>query len=72
MKRIVEAYVGPYPKSMFDPMPTVKVKYDDGEEETLFSFYPDEINFMSNEFIGLTRDEAGQLRHKRDVSYLQS
>lgn len=72
MKRIIEAYVGPYPTSFLDPMPTVKVKYNDGDEETLFSFYPDEISFTSNEFIGLTRDEAGQLRHKRDVAFLQS
>ena len=72
MRVITEAYVGPYPKSIFDEMPKVKVKYNDGDEETLFSFYPDEIDFCSAEFIGLTREQAGELHHNRDVTYLKS
>lgn len=60
------------PQGMFDPMPTVKVDYDDGTEETLFEFYPDEISFSESEFAGLTRESALELRHKKDVTYIQS
>lgn len=44
----------------------------DGKEERLFEYYPDEIFFLSDEFIGLTREEALELRHKKDIAYLQS
>jgi hypothetical protein len=57
---------------MFDPMPSVKVTYEDGSTETLFEFYPDELSFSASEFVGLTREEAMALRHKKDVSYIQS
>jgi hypothetical protein len=57
---------------MTDPMPEVTVVFDDGEESVkLFSYYPDEINFSAGEFIGLTEREARQLRHKKDLAYLQ-
>jgi hypothetical protein len=69
---IVKARVTAQPKSIFDPMPEVWVTYDDGEEEKLFSYYPDEISFDVHEFIGLTREGAFKLYHKKDVAYLQS
>ena len=72
MKKITKAEIGPMPKSMFDSMPEVKVEFDDGSKETLFSFYPDEINFSESEFIGLTEEQARGLRHKKDVAYLRS
>lgn len=71
-KVIKEAEIGPYPKELLDPMPEVRVTYGDGSEETLFSFYPDEIDFSPAEFTGLTKQEALQLRHLKDVKYLQS
>jgi len=72
VRKIKACTVGPMPKSLFDPMPSVKVTYDDESSETLFSYYPDEISFRESEFIGLTRDEAFALRHRKDVSFLQS
>lgn len=60
------------PEGMFDPMPKVTATFDDGSTEDLFSFYPDEISFSSAEFIGLTRSQALDLRHNKDVDYLQS
>jgi len=57
---------------MFDPMPEVVVTWEDGSVESLFEFYPDEIQFHPEEFVGLTREEAFQLRHRRDVAWLQS
>lgn len=70
--KITKCTIGPYPKGLFDPMPEVKVTYEDGSEETLFWFYPDELSFTESEFIGLTRQEAKDLRLKKDVAYLRS
>jgi len=71
-RKIVSADTGKMPESMFGPMPRVTVVYEDGEKEELFQYYPDEISFSPSEFVGLTREEAFQLRHKKDVAYLQS
>jgi hypothetical protein len=72
---IVSAQVGPMPRpmpaGMFDPMPAVRVDFSDGSSAELFAFYPDEIQFQADEFVGLTREAAMALRHKRDVNYLR-
>ena len=70
--KIISACITPMPKGMFDPMPRVVVEYENKSSETLFEFYPDEISFVASEFVGLTREQAVALRHKRDVAYLQS
>lgn len=62
----------PMPQGMFDDMPSVTVTYEDDTTEKLFEFYPDEIRFSESEFVGLTREEALALRHKRDVAFLRS
>jgi len=72
-ERIIAACeIGPYPQSLFGPIPRVAVTYSDGIRETLFTFYPDELSFTEQEFIGLTRDQALALRHRKDVAYLRS
>jgi hypothetical protein len=68
--KIVSAIITPMPKALFDPMPEVVVILEDGTEQNLFSFYPDEITFTPQEFIGKTVQEAKQMRHQKDVSYL--
>jgi hypothetical protein len=70
--KIVKAHITKMPKNIFDPMPQVIVTMEDGSEFNLFSYYPDEISFSPEEFIGLTRMEAFELRHKKDVVYIQS
>lgn len=70
--KIIEARITEMPKSLWDPMPEVWVTYSNGREEKLFSYYPDEIAFSADEFIGLTRDQAFALYTKRDVEYLRS
>ena len=72
-KKITECEIGPYPKDLFDTkMPEVKVTYEDGKEEVLFDFYPDEMSFTEEEFIGLTRKEAKRLKFKKDKQFLQT
>ena len=74
--KIIKCTIGPLPRpmpeGMFDPMPEVKVTFDNGEEKTLFELYPDEISFRESEFIGLTEDQANYLKFKKDRNYLQS
>jgi len=72
MKKITTADVGKMPTSIFDTMPVVTANFDDGSVERLFSYYPDEIKFTPEEFVGLTATEAHALRTKKDVAYLQS
>lgn len=73
---IVKCEIGPFPRpmpeGMSDSMPSVKVKFSDGEEKTLFEFYPDEISFTESEFIGLTESKARKLRTKKDIEFIQS
>ena len=60
------------PKSLFDPMPQVHITLEDGTEQFLFDYYPDEISFTPSEFVGLTTTEARLLKFKKDKQYLQS
>ena len=73
---IVKCEIGPYPRpmpeGMFDPMPEVRVFFDNGDEKILFDFFPDEISFNENEFIGLTEEAAIRLRTEKDIKFLQS
>ena len=72
IKSSIGSYPRPMPEGMFDPMPMVKVQFDNGEEKTLFEFFPDEISFSEKEFIGLTEEAAHRLRFDKDKMYLQS
>ena len=50
----------------------ISVVYDDGYvEERLDSYYPDELSFTEDEFIGLTRQQALDLVRYKDKLYLQ-
>jgi hypothetical protein len=73
---IVKCSIGPYPRPMekgiLDPMPQVKVKFNNGREKVLFEFYPDEISFDESEFIGLTDESARRLKFEKDKRYIQS
>ena len=54
-------------------MPQVFITLDNGtSEQFLFEYYPDEISFTPEEFIGLTIDEAYHLKFIKDKQYLQS
>jgi len=71
-RKIVRADVGRLPAALFDPMPVVRVTYDDGVTEDLYEYYPDEIRFTEAELVGLTRSEAVSLKQQKDRAYLRS
>lgn len=50
----------------------VKARFNNGEEKVVVEYYPDELQFSPNEFVGLTEIEASMLFHKKDIAYLQS
>ena len=62
----------PMPEGMSDPMPTVMASLADGTLKRLFTYYPDEVSFTADEFVGLTVVEAIALFHRKDIAYLQS
>ena len=73
---IIDCKIGPYPRPIesgfFDSMPQVKVKFNNGDEKTLFEFFPDEISFKESEFIGLTEESARRLKFEKEKIYIQS
>ena len=54
-----------------DPMPTIKVTFDDGSKKDLFTYYPDEIQFGEGELVGLSEAEARDLKRQKDVQFLR-
>jgi hypothetical protein len=70
--KIISARITAMPKSFFDPMPQVYVTMEDGTEQFLYEYYPDEIRFTPSEFLGLTKDEAIHLKFVKDKRFLQS
>ena len=70
--KIISARITDYPKGLFDPMPMVYVTMENNKQVFLFEFYPDEINFTEEEFLGLTIDEAKNLKFIKDKDFLQS
>ena len=70
--KVTRARITAMPRSMFDPMPEVYVTTQDGVEHRLWSYYPDEISFTENEFVGLTLDAARNLKFQKDRAYLRS
>lgn len=46
--------------------------YEDGKEEFLFGYFPDEYTFSKEELIGKTQLEAYELKAKKDLAYLRS
>lgn len=45
---------------------------EDGSEQFVFPWFSDELSFTTRELIGLTIEQARDLKQARDVAYLQS
>jgi hypothetical protein len=73
-KKITTARITDPPKRLGDPMPIVYVTLEGEEEERelleLFTYYPDEISFTPQDFIGLTVEQAHRLKLDRDQGIL--
>jgi hypothetical protein len=70
--KIIKARITAMPQTLFDRMPEVWVTLEDGQEEYLYAFYPDEISFSEGEFLGLAKAEAIHLKYRKDRDYLRS
>lgn len=66
---IVAAHVDEITEAMkqgnYDNIPKVQVAFSDNTEAKLFEFYPDELQFTADEFIGLTREQALKLKEEK-------
>lgn len=69
---IVQATISAAGPGPFGALPTVSAEFDDGSVKELFSFYPDEISFTAEEFVGLTEANARHLKFTKDKAYLRS
>ena len=70
--KIKSVIITAMPKSFFDAMPKVIATMEDGSVQEVFEYYPDEISFSPEEFVGLTIEEAKHLKFEKDKQYLQS
>jgi hypothetical protein len=51
----------------------ISVVYDDGSvDDRIGAYYPDEVRYSEDEFIGLTKRQASDLIDRRDKIYLRS
>lgn len=54
-------------------MNIISVIYEDGSvDDGIGSYYPDEVHYCEDEFVGLTRKQASDLMTQRDREYLLS
>lgn len=78
--KIISVRIGPMPSNalltgkvdLAIEMPKITATFEDGSTKDLFEFYPDEISFTPEEFIGLTEEDAHHLKFLKDKEYLQS
>jgi len=45
---------------------------EDGSEKFVFPWFSDELSFTKTELLGLTIEQARDLKQARDIAYLQS
>ena len=69
---VVSARITPLPQRLGDPLPAVWVTCEDGTETKVFDYYPDELTFAADYFVGLTVEECRLLKLGRDRAFLQS
>jgi len=68
---IIQAHVTEITDAMRDgcydveDLPRVMAAFSNNTEKKLFTFYPDEVEFTADEFIGLTHEQALKLKEKK-------
>ena len=72
MDKIIKSARIEQPKSIFDDGAKIYGTYEDGTEEYIVNFYPNEISIHVNEVIGKTKSEVIELKCKKDADYLRS
>lgn len=71
--KITSAIVSAGPKDFTDlTSANVTATFEDGTTKVLFDFYHDEIRFTESELIGLTEEQARDLKRQKDTAYLRS
>lgn len=68
--KVISARVTRDPYNLLDPIPEVYVTTEDGNEEFLFDYYPEEISFTPKELIGLTIEECYHLKNTKYNEFL--
>lgn len=48
------------------------VTLSNGTQVTAFSYFDDELSFMSSEVVGMTLEQAHELHIKKDTEYLRN
>lgn len=46
--------------------------YEDGSEEFLFGYFPEEYSISTSELIGKTQEEAFDVKYKKDLAFMRS
>jgi hypothetical protein len=69
---MAELTIASVSRTVFMGYATLTATMSDGTTARLFSYYIDELSFDASELVGLTIEQACDLRHKRDVAYLRS
>ena len=72
MEKIVAAKIGHRGGHLSKKLPEVMAKFEDGTSKVLFNFFADEISFMEEELVGLTEQQAHDLKFQKDRDYLRS
>ncbi len=72
MRKIIEVqFVAPRPDEGKYTAQVVAT-FDDKLEKVLFHYYSDELHFTSGELVGLTEEQARNLKFKKDKYFLQN
>lgn len=62
-KKIISVNIGLMPMHLFDSRPNVHACFDDGTVEVLFQYPLYNMNFNEKELIGMTKEQALNIKH---------
>ncbi|WP_148231976.1 hypothetical protein [Deinococcus proteolyticus] len=60
------------PRQSFLDMGRVEATFEDGSTAVVLEFYPDEVSYSPQEFIGKTREEVRAMHRAKDRAYFLS